>query len=647
MFSKRRGDTPSSHVLRAIQAFHLHLGKVGMALLITAIPAIAFSAPIVKFQNVTTTCGVAAAFARGVAITDIDGDGDLDLFISEDTAPSHLFVNQGSGFFTDGAAAAGLALTNVGEPGEAVFWDFNNDDFPDLYVVSPGSAEKHMVNQGDGTFIDDAALAGLLAPGLTNSAVPLDYDRDGLLDLYIGQGRWESTMVHLLMRNLGNGQFQNVTAAAGLGQAFTGGGALVADFDNDGDPDLYIIHNGSKRFYRNNGNGTFTELTAIGLTDSGWGNGGAVGDYDNDGDLDILIVNSLQDHKLMRNNLKEAGLLTFSNVTTLAGLGTIIASPVDASFGDVDNDGDLDLYLSSNDPGNGNWRNYLFLNKGNGRFEDWTTSAGLVDSTYRDAHNCAFADLNGDGRLDIVVFYGGMVVMENVSTGVGHWLSVDLRGTVSNRDGIGARVTLRPLPSGATQIREKQGAKPRGTQDSPYLHFGLGSHSGPVKVTVEWPSGARDDYTIGSADRRVTLVEGRGIEHLPDLTVQSFDFSPNALNPSEPIRFSGAIANSGGVATSQGFWIELLARSVLRPTVPVYLCDSIVAQSLKAGESLDLSLYPRSVYQLPYDLYVVGVRVDPLNRIDEYDETNNIIWLSGKVLNVGHLVGARRWRDYR
>jgi hypothetical protein len=136
MFSKRRGDTPSSHILRAIQAFHLHLRKVGMALFITAVPTIVFSAPVVKFQNVTTTHGVVVTFARGVAITDIDRDGDLDLFISEDTAPSHLFVNQGNGFFTDRAATAGLALTNVGEPGEAVFWDFNNNGFPDLYVVS-------------------------------------------------------------------------------------------------------------------------------------------------------------------------------------------------------------------------------------------------------------------------------------------------------------------------------------------------------------------------------------------------------------------------------------------------------------------------------------------------------------------------------
>lgn len=468
--------------------------------------------PYLYFRNRTTDSAVVATLPRSAAIGDLEGDDDLDLFFSEQVETAQLWVNDGNAVFTDGASVAGLALAGLGEVSKSVFWDFDGNGDVDLYI-NQFADNMHMVNQGDATFVDEARLNGLTGTSQGNSAVPIDYDRDGHLDLYLGQGGWDTSQRHLLLRNEGTGTFRDVTTEAGLGGSYAGGGALVADYDLDGDSDLYIVHNGANALYSNNGDGTFTELTGIGADDSGLANGADVGDIDGDGDFDIFIANDNGPVKMLRNNLRPSGSLTFSDMTGLAGVGAITDNATDASFGDVDNDGDLDLYIAVHDF-DGIWEDHFFLNDGTGRFTDSTPDVGLDDSAYRAGEGCGLADLDSDGDLDIVVSCQDYAIVENVSQGLGHWLEVELVGTISNRDAIGARAELKSFPSQNVQARERQSAKPRGTQDSPWLHFGIGDDNGPVRVAVWWPRGLYEIFRIDPIDRHVTLVEGSGVSPL-------------------------------------------------------------------------------------------------------------------------------------
>lgn len=530
---------------------------------VAALPGLVCSQPVVRFTNETTTRGISATRPWSLAIGDYDNDGDLDLFFSEQDTAAHLFANDGNAFFTDEAATAGLDLIGLWVVSKSLFWDFDSDGHLDLYIVQRGN-NKHMVNQGDKTYLDNAAAAGLLGQWDTNSAVAFDYDQDGHLDLYLGQGAWDGGEVHRLMRNRGDGTFEDVTAAAGLGGTFWGGGALVADYDLDGDPDIYVIHNGQNRFYSNNGDGSFTELSGIGADDGGLGNGGCAGDIDNDGDFDIYVVNDNGLCRMLRNNFHPSGNLTFSDVTILAGLGGVTDNGMDGSFGDVDNDGDLDLYVVLNLFGLAG-QDHLFLNDGSGAFTDVTVSANLVDTGYSDSGGCGLADLNGDGKLDLIISDNQYAFTVNASTGTGHWLSIGLRGTTSNREGAGARVTVAPTTGTVpVQMRERRVGKPRGTQDSPWLHFGLDDCSSEVLVTVNWPSGLVQTLPVSPVDRHVLIVEGSGDLGLAPL--EGFEFEGPEGGPFGPASTTYTLANLGvssmdWTSTATETWLDVTPTS--------------------------------------------------------------------------------------
>jgi hypothetical protein len=559
-----------------------------LALLTLAAPAV----PQRGFEDVTARAGVAVphhnrsfknpyaaimagytALGAAAAVADYDGDGWEDVFVTDsaEDGKNHLYHNNGDFTFTDVAAKAGVADGNdaANATADALWFDYDNDGRPDLFVVRFGHSQLFH-NLGNGRFEDVTKAAGLDRYANSITAIAFDYDRDGRLDLLVGNYFQPVNLFNpdtprffpesfetanngggvTLWHNNGpdkSGQvtFTDVTQKAGL--ALSGWTLDVGhgDFDNDGDDDLYIACDfGTDRFFVNNGDGTFTDRTkqAIGF-DTKKGMNAEWGDYDNDGLLDVFVTNITDDYMregnfLWRNN----GDGTFSDVARETGV-------YDTGWGwggkffDYDNDGWLDLYVVNGWVSAGpesyvpdvfamvtrpnvdladarNWppmgkkslsgyqKKKLFHNLG-GTFRDEAARHGL-DST-RDGRGIAVADFDNDGRLDLFVANANAEpnLYRNVMPAgpVGpHWAGFLLEGRKSNRQAVGAQ--LRATAGGRTQLRFVDGGNGFAGQSSQRVHFGLASATVIDRLEVRWPSGARQTFEKIPADHLYRIVEG-------------------------------------------------------------------------------------------------------------------------------------------
>jgi hypothetical protein len=529
-----------------------------------------------KFQHFTGATGqfyLPEIMGSGVALFDYDGDGDLDVFLVQGSVlepgkqPSdarfrlpagskpgnRLFRNElkqtGKLQFTDVTEQAGLSHVGYGM-GVAV-GDYNNDGYPDLYVTNFGSNILYR-NNGNGTFTDVTREAGVADGGWSMSAAFVDYDKDGLLDLYVThyldfttRGNKEcfnatgardyctpsayKPVLHRLYRNLGNGKFQDVTQAAGIGSAIGPGlGVTCADFNGDGWPDIYVANDGAANLlWLNNGNGTFREaallsgaaFAADGVARAGMGV--AAGDFDGSGNESIFVTNLMREGAtLYRNN----GRGEFSDATLAFHLQqpTYPYTGFGTQWFDYDNDGRLDLFVANGavtsleslrgNPYPFNQRNLLLHNDG-AQFHETSGEARRPFQLSEVGRGAAFGDIDNDGAIDVVVSNnnGPVRLLLNRAGARGHWLEVRLQGTRSNRDGIGARVAVL-----------RKGAKPlwrRAHTDGSYLsssdirvHFGLGESPDIQSVLVEWPSGLKERWDSVRGDSFVALREGTGKE---------------------------------------------------------------------------------------------------------------------------------------
>jgi hypothetical protein len=497
-----------------------------------------------RFEDVTAAAGLTTTvpaaecgqFANGAAWGDADGDGDLDLVVTRIGDPVQLFVNDGAGRFADEAAARGVVAAD-GANGVA-FADYDNDDDADLVLVGDGS-DILLRNDGDGVFADVSATAGIGDDGRRGiSASWGDFDADGHVDLYVtnymhctGEWRTEEDIIanvaydpDTLYRNNGDGTFSDVTELLGP-DSTNGAGFAAAWFDYNGDDrlDLYLANDfvgvspDHNRLWRNDGPGTdgwqFTDVSEESGT-AFWMNtmGIAVGDTDRDGDLDMALSN-ITANKFVRNDGE-----VFVDDTT-AGIGRPMQQADTESvtwgggFYDFDLDGWEDLYLAA---GNflegitdvGVQPNEVFVNAGAGEpFRDVSAATGGADA--EDSKGVAFADYDGDGRMDLfVVNQGGSPrLLRNVTPpGENHWLQVDTAGTISNRDGCGARVLV---TAGDTTLTRQVwcGSTSVASGNQSTVHVGLGPVTGPVDVEVWWPSGARQTVTDVAADQTITVQE--------------------------------------------------------------------------------------------------------------------------------------------
>ncbi len=459
----------------------------------------------------------------GVAVADYDNDGDLDLYHSTfRTGPSRLFRNEGEGTFVEVGEAAGVR--DDGNTFGPAWADYDSDGDLDLFVAKgarTGSGPNRLYrNRGDGTFDEVAAAAGVVDEEGAGAGIAWgDYDRDGDLDLYIVNHGDPNR----LFANQGDGTFVDVAAAAGVDEdEDVGRGVAWGDYDHDGDLDL-IVTGGDRpnRLYENQGDGTLVGEVA-GVSDDGAGTGVAWADYDEDGDLDLYLVNNGGVNRLYAN--QDDG--TFIDVGSAAGVNDEgIGNGV--AWADYDQDGDLDLYLSKvEDAGsakrqttNSEPGNRLFRNEGDGTFVQVAAAAGVNDEGFGFA--VAWFDYDNDGDLDLYVVNISNAVgplppnapnrlYRNDTTGHA-WLSVEAVGTVSNRSGIGTVVTA--VTGTQRQRREVDGGSGYLSQPSLPVEFGLGSATNVDSLIVAWPSGLVEVLTDLPASQAIRVIEGQGEYH--------------------------------------------------------------------------------------------------------------------------------------
>ena len=468
---------------------------------------------------------------RGSAWGDYDNDGYLDIVAVGTYQPHALFRNNGDGTFTNTANQAGIADPRGGWG--SLFADYDNDGYLDLYITRggwSGPAENTLYhNNGDGTFTDVTHTAGVADPQSSFCAAWADYDNDGYLDLYIADGVIGDGAANVLYRNNGDGTFTNTAEVAGVADTGNSLGTAWGDYDKDGYIDLHVVNFGqSNVLYRNNGDGTFTDVTLttgmnLPVTDP------FVTfflDVDNDADLDIFISNSgsfqafiagqitgtaphdSDRQVLYRNN----GDGTFTDVTRESGLYHAYGA-MGANFGDINSDGYLDIYLATGAPQMGRLeRDALFRNNGDGTFTDATVALGL--GNIGKGHGVTFGDVDADGDVDIYVPVGGAFIGDQWhnlfyrNTGTGNnYLTLKLVGVKSNRDGIGAKVTLHM--GNDVIYREVSGGCGFGSTNSLSLEIGLGTHTKVDTLEIVWPSGQVDTHRNLSVNQKLIVTEGK------------------------------------------------------------------------------------------------------------------------------------------
>ena len=467
----------------------------------------------------------------GIAFGDIENDGDLDIYVSNGGSPNSLYQNNGDGTFTNIAASVGVA---DGQDGQGVtFGDYDNDDDLDLYMKKRFGANNRLYqNNGSGIFTDVAVSAGVAdGSGDSHGGVAFgDYDGDGDLDIY----GTNFGSANRLYRNNGDGTFIEVGGAAGVNDAGQGAGVSWGDYDNDGDLDLYLANDGgANRLYRNNGDGTFTDVaSSAGVADAGPARGVSWGDYDNDGDLDLYVTNRNSANQLYRNN----GNGTFAEIGAAAGVDDT-GHGVGMTWGDYDNDGHLDLYVA-----NFGSANRLYRNNGDGTFTDVGGAASVADTG--SGLGAASGDYDSDGDLDIYLtksFSANRLYRNNQNDP--NFLFVrplDAAGRF-NRHGAIVRV-FQAGTSILAGTRTIDGGNAYRSQNAYDAHFGLPA-TGTYDIQVTFPRG----NVVSSANVSPTslgpghLVTVNDANHLPtisDISDQTTD--ENTATPALPFTVGDA-----------------------------------------------------------------------------------------------------------
>ncbi len=492
---------------------------------------VGYAKPTVQFEDIASRIGLDKTSAgRGLAVFDYNNDGLLDVVIVAAHGGCNLYRNNGDGTFTDVSVGSGLDTCVNGFAVTA--GDYNNDGYPDLFITRlgffVGEAQLYR-NNGDGTFTDVTAEAGLKIWGPAFTASWVDYDCDGYLDLFVANnlgGLFDRKTPNRLFHNNGDGTFTEVTAAAGLATIWPTIGCAWGDYNDDGYPDLFLSNAmGHSQLYRNNGDGTFTDVSEeAGVTGNCIGSIAFWCDYNNDGRLDLVqfcwsdhedVIYTMRNgeappngqlHRIYHNN--GDGTLTLKNREI--GLDGCWGS-MSGNFGDFNNDGNIDLLLGNGSPRMDRLEPPILLENDGTKFRNITFAAGLPFSGK--SHGSNMADLFGDGRLSLLIASGGAYPGDLLTSNVycpkelpGNYLNVRLEGVKSNRSAIGARLTLDA--GGRKQIREVGGGSNFGCL--PFeQHFGLGSNKTATRLEIRWPSGFRQWIENPPVNDTIRVTEGR------------------------------------------------------------------------------------------------------------------------------------------
>ena len=514
------------------------------------------------------------AIGTGIAIADFDGDGRPDIFVVSKTGPNHLYRNLGGMRFEDVTERAGVAGPVDAWKQGAAFVDVNNDGLLDIYVCRMGAPNLLYINQGDGTFREEAAPRGLALSDGSGMASFYDYDRDGSLDVLVQTNLLDAEhqptgQRNHLFHNDGRGYFTEVTDASGIEGRAQGHSATWWDFEESGWPGLYIANDFAvpDRLYRNNGDGTFADvISAVVPHMPHFSMGADLADLNNDGHLDLLVAD-------MAGSTREADFRGMAKLRSAlpsddlypraapqymqnalyigTGTGRVMEAAhlagleaTDWTFSvlmeDFDQDGRVDVYFTNGMVREFNnadlvqrslgaasvaerirtmkmspplaQRHRAYRNLGDLRFEDVSAEWGLDQVGI--GFGAAVGDLDGDGDMDVVFTnYNGQVTLCRNDVDTGHAVIFELRGTASNRFGVGA--TVRIITADGPQMRTLTLARGYLSTSEPIVHFGLGNNTVIKEVTVDWPSGRRQSYSNLPADRRYTITETKAPSEAP------------------------------------------------------------------------------------------------------------------------------------
>ncbi|MFI5180051.1 MAG: CRTAC1 family protein [Thermoanaerobaculia bacterium] len=490
-----------------------------------------------KLTNIVESMGAGGTFL------DYDGDGLVDIFFvnsgplagvsdAPDGTPrlsNRLYRNRGDGTFEDVTEKAGVAGSGYGVAAAAA--DYDNDGHVDLFVVNIGRSTLYH-NRGDGTFEDVTEKAGLGRPGTGAGAVFLDFDNDGLLDLFVvnyltfdpnyklhydpdhypGPLAYKAEM-NVLYRNRGDGTFEDVSERAGVRIPERRGMAAAAfDANGDGFPDIYVTNDGNPNVLLiNDGKGHFTDAAVdmgVAFSQDGEAAGSmaaAVGDVNGDGFPDILVTSTSFGSLYLgsKSGLFEDKVMS-SGIARLKGQYT--------SWGgdllDFDNDGKLDAFIANGDLHYMiGWESLLLENRGDGTFTDASARGGAFFRTRLRGRGSAVADFDNDGRIDILMTTLGdrPFLLRNRDRSGNHWLTLDLEGTRSNRDGFGAKVAV--AAGGKTLHAEARCPSGYLFQSDRRLHFGFGKATVAERIEIRWPSGQTQVLEKVRADQILKVRE--------------------------------------------------------------------------------------------------------------------------------------------
>ena len=491
----------------------------------------------------------------GAAFFDYDSDGDVDLYVTNGSTfegfpaghhPTNTLYQNADGNFEDVTATA--AATDTSWSMGCAVADYDNDGDDDLYVTNFG-ANRLFANSGRGSFADATGIAGVGHTGWGTGCTFGDYDLDGDVDLYIANYvdfsrdyestipcKWKNIDVYcgprgllpapdVLYRNEGDGHFTDQTAAARMTKEYYGMVAIFADLDDDGWPDLFVADDTTPNMlYMNDGvsGGGFTELAlAAGVAYSGEGviqgcMGAAVADYDNDGRLDIFVSNFADEFNTLYRNDGSGLFSDLSFPSRVASSGRTEVAWGTAFF-DYDNDGDRDLFVA-----NGHTypqadlpraessymeKNLLFENGGDGRFADVSAGAGPGLAVEAVSRGAAFGDYDDDGDLDVFVLNlnGAPTLLHNDGGSRGNYLLVRAVGTISNRGGIGARISV--SAGGRHQYAQILSGGSYLSHNDSRAHFGLGEVGQVDSLVVRWPGGIVQKLVDVEANQLLTVTE--------------------------------------------------------------------------------------------------------------------------------------------